>query len=169
VVKRAAQRGYTMMEVVVTLAIFGVFLFIIVILTAEMKSQEKRFPVNFLSHPDTSSVIARFRRDVYDAKYLADAYQKYEKSPQVVILYCIRQGTGETVIYDFRTAGEAHRMTFSTEAMTSDWVARAVPSFSVSYDDEISSTGQTPLVHITAVDEKGRTAIDQILFKRTTV
>ncbi|MCU1230714.1 MAG: hypothetical protein JWO97_3598, partial [Acidobacteria bacterium] len=102
-VRRGAQRGYTMMEVVVTLAVFGVFLFIIVILTAEMKSQEKRFPVNFLSHPDTSAVIARLRRDVYDAKYVARAYQKYERSSKVVILYCVREGTGETVVHDFST------------------------------------------------------------------
>jgi prepilin-type N-terminal cleavage/methylation domain-containing protein len=175
VVRRGAQRGYTMMEVVVTLAVFGVFLFIIVILTAEMKSQEKRFPVNFLSHPDTSSVIARLRRDVYDAKYVARGYQKYERSSKVVILYCIREGTGETVVYDFSTKGDAHRMTFSTETMTSDWVAHAVPDFTVQscVDDdcpnEISSTGQTPTVHVTATDDKGRTAIDQILFKRTTI
>ncbi|MEA2568577.1 MAG: hypothetical protein QOI24_578 [Acidobacteriota bacterium] len=168
-VKRDTQRGYTMMEVVVTLAVFGVFLFIIVILTAEMRSQEKRFPVNFLSHPDTSAVIARLRRDVYDAKSVPDAYQKYERSAKVVVLYCIREKTAETVVYDFRTKGEARRMTFSTETLTSDWVAHAVPDFSVSYDDEITSTGQMPTVHVTASDDKGRIAIDQILFKRPTV
>lgn len=168
--RRDRQRGYTMMEVVVTLAVFGVFLFIIVILTAEMRSQEKRYPVNFLSHPDTSAVIARLRRDVYDAKFVPEAYQKYEKSGKLLILYCVREKTGgETVIYDFRTQGEARRMTFSTEAMTSDWLAHAVPDFNVSYDDEITSTGQTATVHVTASDDKGRTAIDQILFKRPTV
>lgn len=165
-VTRARERGYTMMEVVVTLAVFGVFLFIIVILTAEMRSQEKRFPVNFLSHPDASAVVARLRRDVADAQNLPDAYQKYTRSSKVVVIYCVREGSGETVIYDFRTKGEVRRMTFSTETMTSDWVAHAVPDFTADYKYEITSTGQKPTVYLTAVDDKGRTAIEQLLFKR---
>jgi len=169
VVKRTSQRGYTMMEVVVTLAVFGVFLFILVILTAEMKSQEKRFPINYLSNPDASSVLARLRRDVYDAQYLPDAYQKYTRNSKTVVLYCVRNGTGETVVYDFSTKGEVRRMTFAAETMTSDWVAHAVPDFTASYDYEVSSTGQQPTVYITATDEKGRTAIDQIFFKRVTM
>jgi len=169
VVKRATQRGYTMMEVVVTLAVFGVFLFIIVILTAEIKSQEKRFPINYLSHPDASSVLARLRRDVYDAQYLPDAYQKYTRDSKTVILYCVRDGTGETVIYDFSTKGEVRRMTFAAETMTSDWVAHAVPDFTADYAYEVSSTGQQPTLYISATDDKGRTAIDQIFFKRVTM
>ena len=34
------ERGYTMMEIVVTLAVFGIFLFIVVILTAEMRAND---------------------------------------------------------------------------------------------------------------------------------
>lgn len=166
--KRDAQRGYTMMEIVVTLAVFGVFLFIIVILTAEMKSQEKKYPVNYMSHPDTSAVVTRMRRDVYDAMYLPLNYDKYDRSPKVVILYCSRQGHGETIVYDFRTAGEARRMTFSAGAMTSDWVAHSVPDFTADYERDVSALERTATIALTAVDAKGRTSIDEILFKRPT-
>ncbi len=58
-VKRHGQRGYTLMEISVVLALFGVFLFIIVTLTAEMRRQEKKYPVDLLSNPQVDTVLAR--------------------------------------------------------------------------------------------------------------
>ena len=67
----ARTRGYTLMEVVVAMALFGVFLFIIVTLTAEMRRNEKKWPVNFFAHPEVGSVLARMRRDIYDSTVAA--------------------------------------------------------------------------------------------------
>lgn len=173
-VKRATQRGYTLMEIVVTLAVFGVFLFIIVILTAEMRSQEKKYPINYMTHAEASAVVARMRRDVYDAIYLSPEYHQYKRSSKVIVMYCVRETTGETVVWDFRQKGDARRKTFVAEAMTSDWVAHGVPDFTVyNIEDnpeiEITATGQQPDVRLTANDDKGKTAIDQIFFKRPTI
>ena len=60
-VKRS-RRGFTLMEVVVTMSIFGVFLLIIGTLTLEMRGQEKRYPINFMQHPQVISVLSRLAR-----------------------------------------------------------------------------------------------------------
>ena len=61
------QRGFTLMEVVVTMAIFGVFLMIVGALTLEMRGNEKRYPVNFMQHPQVIAVLSRLKRDVQDS------------------------------------------------------------------------------------------------------
>ena len=68
------RRGFTLMEVVVTLAVFGMFLVIIVILTAEMRRNETRYPINYMAHPEVEAVMSRMRKDILDAKYYPAAY-----------------------------------------------------------------------------------------------
>src|SRR5437879_97126 len=72
--RRRAERGYSLMEITVVLAVFGIFLYIVVSLTAEMRRQEKRYPVNFLTNPEVNSVLTRMRRDVYDTKLYYPEY-----------------------------------------------------------------------------------------------
>ena len=97
-VTRRRARGYTMMEIVVTLAVFGVFLFIIVTLTAEMRRNEKKWPVNFFAHPEVGSVLARMRRDIYDSTARPDNFETYNSSPMTLIVYTINDdGTAETL------------------------------------------------------------------------
>jgi prepilin-type N-terminal cleavage/methylation domain-containing protein len=162
VVKR--ERGYTMMEIVVTLAVFGIFLFIVVILTAEMRANEKRYPINYMAHPEVSAVMARMRRDVFDTKYYPATFQGYEQSPKTLILYTLRQtGFGETVVYDFRTSGEVHRKGFNATEQTTDWVAHGLPDFTIG--SFTLSTGQDA-VRIKALDDQNRLAIDEIFVPR---
>ena len=158
------QRGYTLLEIVVTLAIFGMFLLIIVVLTADMRANEKRYPINYMAHPEVSSVMARMRKDIFDTKYYPSAFQTYEQSPKTLILYTLQQtGFGETVIYDFRKAGEVHRIAFNATQQSSEWVARGVPQFSIG--SFTLGSGQDA-VRITATDEQGRLAIDEIFVPR---
>lgn len=161
-VRRA--RGYSLVEIVVTLALFGTFLFIIVTLTAEMRRNEKKWPVNFISHPDVGAVVSRLRRDVYDAKYFPDAWQTYTKSDETPIIYTITSaGFGETVVWDFRKPGEVTRHSWSSNQKQPDWVAHATPRFSTTIYE--APNGESGL-HVTAVDDKGKLAIDQILIQR---
>jgi len=162
VVKR--ERGYTMMEIVVTLAVFGIFLWIVVILTSEMHANEKRYPINYMAHPEVSAVMARMRKDIFDTMFYRADWQGYQQSPQTLILYTLRQtGFAETVVWDFRTPGEAHRKGFNATEQTTDWVARGVPNFQIG--DFKLDTGQDA-VRITAIDDQNRLAIDEIFVPR---
>ena len=60
-------RGYTLLELVIAMAIFGIFLMILTVLTAEMRNYEKKLPINFMKHPQVSAVVSRLRKDVLDA------------------------------------------------------------------------------------------------------
>jgi prepilin-type N-terminal cleavage/methylation domain-containing protein len=162
VVKR--ERGYTMMEIVVTLAVFGIFLWIVVILTSEMRANEKRYPINYMAHPEVSAVMARMRKDIFDTKYYPAEFQGYQQTPQTLILYTLRQtGFAETVIWDFRTAGEVHRKAFNATELSTEWVARGLPKFQIDKYD--LDTGQTA-TRITATDEQNQLAIDEIFVPR---
>jgi prepilin-type N-terminal cleavage/methylation domain-containing protein len=161
VVKR--QRGFSLLEISVVLALFGVFLFIIVTLTAEMRRNEKRWPVNFMVHPDVGAVLARLRRDVYDSKFFPDSWQSYTNDPQTPIIYTILPNSAETVVWDFRTPGQVTRHSWIANLPQPDWVAHGTPQFTAEPYD--APNGQSGL-HVTAVDEKGKLAIDQILIPR---
>ena len=156
-------RGYTMMEIVVVLAVFGVFLFIIVTLTAEMRRNEKKWPVNFFSHPEVGSVLARMRRDIYDSTALPDNFETYTSGPDTLIVYTINQdGTAETVVWDFSKRGEVHRKAFKATLLSSEWMARGVPMFLAGLQPMPS--GQDA-VRIRALDGS-KLAIDEIIVPR---
>jgi prepilin-type N-terminal cleavage/methylation domain-containing protein len=158
------SRGYTMLEIVVTLAVFGIFLWIVVGLTAEMRRSEKKYPVNFMAHPEVGGVMARLRKDILDTKYYPAEFEGYRQTPKTLLLYTLRQtGFGETVVYDFRSRAEAHRKAFNATQLTSDWVARGVPDFEIGAFT--LGTGQDA-VRITARDEHNRLAIDEIFVPR---
>jgi prepilin-type N-terminal cleavage/methylation domain-containing protein len=164
-VRRGRERGFTLMEVVVVLALFGVFLYIVVTLTAEMRNQEKRYPVDFLANPQVDSVLARVRRDVEDTTAYYPSYANIKASPTVLWMDTITQaGTSEVVMYDFRTPGEAHRRVFnSAQIQVSEWVAHAVPAFTwTSYDGPHGSNG----VEVQAVDTSAKLVIDEIIIPR---
>ncbi len=161
------QRGFTLMEIVVVLSIFGMFIFMLTILTAEMRGQDKRYPVNFMRHPQVIAVLSRMRKDVLDA-FGADpypaSYASYTQTPKTLIVYTVREtGFAQTVVWDFTTPGEVRRKAYSTGAEISDWVARGLPEFRV-------TTYEIPdrpyAVRVQATDSGGRLAIDQILQPR---
>jgi prepilin-type N-terminal cleavage/methylation domain-containing protein len=161
---RARSRGYTLLEIVVTLAIFGIFLFIIVALTADMRANEKRYPINYMAHPEVNSVMARLRKDIFDTTYYPATFQSYQQTPKTLILYTLQQtGFGETVIWDLRTEGEVHRKSFNASQQTGDWVARGVPQFQIG---SFTLGSGRDAVRITANDENNRLAIDEIFVPR---
>lgn len=164
-------RGYTLVEVVVSLAIFGTFLFILTSLTLEMNGQDKRYPVNFMRHPQVASVLSRMRKDVVDAHAPGGAnpyretYQAYTNGPQVLILESVQSsGFVQTVVWDLRTQGQARRRAYSAGAQVSDWVANGVPEIKVS---TFELADRPYGVRIRATDERGMLAIDQIYQPRS--
>jgi prepilin-type N-terminal cleavage/methylation domain-containing protein len=161
---RRRARGYSLIEISVTLALFGIFLFIIVTLTAEMRRNEKRWPINWMAHPDISAVVSRIRRDVYDSKYLPDSWQTYSQSPETPIIYTITPaGFGETIVWDFRTPGQVTRHAWTANQQQGDWTAHGTPTFT---GDKYDAPNGQRGIRVTAVDDKGKLAIDQILIPR---
>lgn len=164
--RRSRKSGYTLIEVVIALAIFGIFLGVLAQLTREMTGYEKRLPVNFLSHPQVIAVLARLRRDVLDATmpYYPESYAMYSQSPTTLILYTLEAGgNAQTIVWDFSNAGEARRRAFSVGNATSDWIARGVPKFTVS---SFPIPGHPDSVRVRAYDKNGLLAVDQIFQPR---
>jgi prepilin-type N-terminal cleavage/methylation domain-containing protein len=162
VVKR--ERGYSLLEVVVAMAVFGAFLIIITIVTAEMRANEKRYPINFMAHPEVSSVMARMRKDIFDTTYYPAEFQNYKQTPKTLILYTLKQsGAGTTVVWDFTTSGDVQRKEFNAQQLSTTWVAHGVPDFTIS--SYTLSTGQDA-VRVSATDDKKRLSIDEIFVPR---
>ncbi len=165
-----SRRGYSLLEVVVTMAIFGVFLLIITTLTLEMRTNEKRHPVNFMRHPQIVTVLARMRRDVLDA-FGPNPYPpsagggKYQQSPKTLIIETMVSGGLQTVVWDFSMAGEVHRISYNVGVST-EWVARGLPPDFGATIDSVEVPGHPYGVRITAVDQKGILSIDQYLQPR---
>jgi prepilin-type N-terminal cleavage/methylation domain-containing protein len=157
-------RGYTMLEIVITMALFGVFLFIIVTMTAEMRRNEKKWPVNFFAHPEVGSVLARMRRDIYDSTVRPDNFLTFSSSPLTLIVYTINNdGTAETVVWDFTTPGEVHRKAFKATLLSSEWIAGGLPLFTAT--TEPMPSGQDA-IRIQAMDKEKKLAIDELIVPR---
>ena len=166
VVTRRRARGYTMMEIVVTLALFGVFLFIIVTMTAEMRRNEKKWPVNFFAHPEVGSVLARMRRDIYDStarprqlrnvqQLAADADRLHDQQR--------RHGRDGGVGFQ-RRRGEVHRRGVQSDAAVVG-VDGAWPAAVHGALPESMPSGQDAM-RIRAVDKEKKLAIDELIVPR---
>lgn len=168
-----AQRGYSLLEVVVAMAIFGIFLAILFQLTAEMRSYEKRLPVNMHKHPQVIAVLARLRRDVLDAHGRTpykDEHDGYTASSRVLILETVNASGGvETVVWDFRGHREVRRIAYIL-GNADVWVARGLPlSFGRLEIDAVKTDDDAAwATRIMATDDRGRLAIDTILQPRAT-
>jgi prepilin-type N-terminal cleavage/methylation domain-containing protein len=161
------QRGFTLLEIVFVLAIFGLFIVMLAVMTAEMRHQERLYPVQFMRHPQMIAVLSRMRKDVLDAfgsqPYPA-TYDTYTQTPSTLIVYSIQEsGFAQTVVWDFREPGVVRRRAFSVGAPVSEWVARGVPQLSVG---TYEIAGRPYGVRVRAFDSGGRLAIDQILQPR---
>lgn len=161
------------METMVAMTIFSMFLGVLFTLTAEMRGYEKRLPINYHRHPQVIAVLARMRRDVMDGfgkSPYRDAFAEYTSSDKVLIMETVAATGGvETVVWDFRTAGQVLRRSYSV-GQPSDWVARGLPlDFSQVEIDALKTDDESAwATHVTAFDKEGRLAVDAILQPRAT-
>jgi prepilin-type N-terminal cleavage/methylation domain-containing protein len=171
--RRRRQRGYSLMEIVVAMSIFLMFLATVFVLTAEMRDYERRLPVNFQKHPQVASVLSRLRRDVLDAhgkNPYRDQHDGFVASGKVLIVESVQaDGSVQTIVWDFREPGVARRRAYSVGNAT-DWWARGLPEdFSKLEIDAIRTSSDAAwATRIIAKDRGGRIAIDQIFQPRAT-
>jgi prepilin-type N-terminal cleavage/methylation domain-containing protein len=172
VVRRHSQRGFSLIEITVAMFVFSAFLAILFVLTSEMRKHEREMPLNFMTHPQIASVVARVRRDVLDAHgrspYLNE-FEGYAASPKVLILQTIQKDGLHTVVWDFGQPGEVTRYDWKVGRMTK-WTARGVPSDFAALQIGPVKTGSDAAwaTRIVAKDSGGKIAIDQILQPRAT-
>lgn len=157
------NRGFTFPEIVITLAIFGTFLMILVILTAEMRNYEKKMPVNFMAHPQVAAVLTRLRRDVLDADAAnpyPSSFESYSQSTKTLIVRTFVRGGIQTVVWDFNTPGEAKRVSFNVGVAT-EWIGRGLPPDFITSFDAVETPNRPFGVRLQALDGKGLVAVDE--------
>ncbi|HEX7829244.1 MAG TPA: prepilin-type N-terminal cleavage/methylation domain-containing protein [Thermoanaerobaculia bacterium] len=169
--RRRAQLGYSLLEVIVAMTIFLIFLATLFALTSDMRAYEKRLPVNFQKHPQIAAVLTRLRRDVIDGigknPYL-EAHEDYVGGEQVLIVKTLVNGGEQIVVWDFREPGVVRRRAYNA-SMATDWWARGLPKgFHLEVDAVKTGPRAGWATHIQATDSEGRIAIDQILQPRAT-
>jgi len=170
-VSRRRMRGYSLLEVTVAMTVFGVFLVIFFLLTADMRQWEKRLPVNYMRNPQIMAVIARIRRDVLDAhgnNPYRNSHDGYTMSGKTLILESLLPNGGvQIIVWDFATEGVVKRVSYNV-GFKSQWVTRDLPrEFSSNVDiDAVEMPGRPFGVRLTARDRNGKVSIDQILQPR---
>ncbi len=171
-VTRRRQAGYSLMEIMVAMTIFGVFLAILFILTAEMRAYQKRLPVNMMRHPQVSAVVSRLRRDVLDAygknPYHRTEFDGYTQSKKTLIVDTLDPDdwSSLTVVWDFSTPGEVKRREYRVGKAT-EWVARGLPEDFEHLEIDAVKIDAPYAVELVARDRKGRLAIDLIFQPRS--
>lgn len=160
------ERGFTLMEIVVALSIFGVVIIISAMLTKEMMGYEKKLPVNFLTNPQVSAVVSRLRRDVEDATapYYPPSFENYTQTETTLLLYSLDENNRPlTVVWDFTNPDLVTRRAYNVGVVANEWVARGLPRFKI---DSYQVPDHAFSVRIQAVDDHGILAIDQIFQPR---
>ena len=166
-------RGFTLLELIVAMSVFGVFLVVFFVLTAEMRSWEKRLPVNFMRNPQVVGVIARMRRDVQDMRIANDmnpyieAHDGHEMSDTTLIFEAQQPNGGkQQIVWDFSEHGVAKRISYNV-GMKTEWAARGLPKEIAFTIGAVELPSKRPYgVRLMAKDNDGRLAIDQVLQPR---
>lgn len=165
------RRGYTLIEVVVAMAVFGMFIFVILSLTVELARYERKLKIDFFRHPQVIAIVSRMRRDVLDA--YGDApypgtFRGYTQGPKVLIIETLHEsGSSQTIVWDFREPDSVTRSAYQV-GVPRVWLARAMPpDFNASINAVDNPRGVAG-VRLQARDAKGNLAIDQIFLPRVT-
>jgi prepilin-type N-terminal cleavage/methylation domain-containing protein len=153
------ESGYSLVELVVTTAVFGIFLMILVGLEGHFRKLDTSSRVELLAHPENISVLTRLRRDTFSSHGYPASFAGHIQSPTTLIL---TKAANVTVVWTF-DGHRARRSEYAGFAVSSAWVANAVPRYAIgSYEMPDGAVA----VRIRGYDRKGGLAVDEILTPR---
>lgn len=163
------ERGFSLIEMVVTVAIVGVLVMILVALQRELVLFDRSTRVDLFTQPNTSAVLHRVRRDVLDARnYVDESYAGYEPGAKILMLdYPPEQKGGEesyVVIWDFSEEGKAKRFEYVDEQKVSEWSTSAGATYEVgAYQMCAPGSGcfGPYFVRLIGTDSKGQMVVDE--------
>ncbi|MGK2859264.1 MAG: type IV pilus modification PilV family protein [Thermoanaerobaculia bacterium] len=163
-IPHSLSAGFSLVEMLVSLAVFGIFLVVLVGLQREFHRFDGEMRVALFSHPAPLSVLARLRRDVLDSRGYPASEGEWAQSPSTLILDTVGdEGQPLVVVWDFSKPLIARRIELDKSQTVSAWEARAVPAFRI--DSWEAPDGRTGVL-VTAKDGEGNVVVDQIVTPR---
>lgn len=157
------RNGYSLVEVLAVMAIFSIFLLVLVGLQREFVKYDREMRVRMFSHPAPLAVLARLQRDILDSTSYPDSYEEWTQSPDTLLLRVPEDTGTRTVVWDFTTPATVRRLEYTTPSDSSEWIARAVPEYEIgSYE---MPDGRIA-VRVRSFDEKGRLSVDRFILPR---
>jgi hypothetical protein len=150
---------------VVAVAIFGIFLVVLVGLQGEFLRHDREVRIALFTHPAPLAVMARVRRDVLDSRGYPESLGSWTQTPETLLLdVASDDGTPRVVVWDFRDPTIARRLELRQGGeQVASWEARAVPHYNI--DSWKAPDGRVGVL-VTAKDSKGNVVVDQIVTPR---
>ncbi|HSN69223.1 MAG TPA: type II secretion system protein [Thermoanaerobaculia bacterium] len=157
--RRHGRRGAGLLELVVAMAVFGVFLLILTSLAAEYRRLDRGIRFGWFIHPDDMAVATRMRRDVNDSVGYPESFGDLEQTPTTLLL----SGQGaRTIVWTF-SDDAVRRDEWKGNVLVASWTARATRRFEIgAWSGADGSTG----VHLVGKTAEGRVIVDRLFVPR---
>ncbi len=160
---RPSVRGYSVLEAVVALAIFSLFILILTALQAQKSRFEQSLRIEFMRHPEKIAVLARVRKDVVDSRGYPKKHESFSQSPTTLLL-CADAACKQIVVWDFRNSAGVRRLEYGPEGLLAEWLARGQPRYRIS---SFKMQDESVAVRLQAFDRQEDVAFDQIITPRS--
>ncbi|MHB0969165.1 MAG: type IV pilus modification PilV family protein [Thermoanaerobaculia bacterium] len=158
------RRGFSLMEVVVAMAVLGVVILAMTMLTSEYRRYDRAVQFKWFVHPEIDAVMSRMRADVIEATGYPAEIDGYVQGEKVLILQT-RDVTlhMEETVWDFRDAPRAKRLRYRGGEVAESWQANGLPDFTIAA--AAMPDGSVGL-RLQGKDGEGRVIVEQTLAPR---
>lgn len=157
--RRRRAHGSSLVELVVAMAVFGVFLLILTSLAGEYRRLDRQVQFSWFLHPDDMAVATRVRRDVLDSRGYPDSFGTDAQSPTTLLLH---QAGARTIIWRFEDDA-VRREEWKGAVPVGTWSARATRQFEIAaWGAPDGATG----VHLIGRSDEGRIVVDRFFAPR---
>lgn len=151
--------GSSLIELVVAMAVFGVFLLILTALAGEYRRLDRQLRYAWFVHPDDMAVATRLRRDVLDSRGYPDSFGTDQQTPTTLLL---SRSAARTVVWRFAESS-VRREEWKGAVLVETWTAKATRRFEIdAWEAPDGATG----VHLIGRTDEGRTVVDRVFAPR---